>query len=59
MYQTIGRLIRGMMHRPRFADGEPVETEDLTFSHTFYYRPTDVESSPEAEQIDDAASSDR
>ena len=46
MYQSVGRQIRRIMHRPRLEDGAPVQTDDLTFNHTFYYREADLPNAP-------------
>ncbi len=59
MYQAVGRELRRMLHRPRFAAGEPVRTDSVTYTHTFYYRQADLPSAPgSAEQSDDDASTD-
>lgn len=59
MYHAVGREIRKLLHRPRLVDGEPVQTDNVTYSHTFYYRQADLPSGPENPPSgDDAASSD-
>ena len=42
MYEAVGRQLRRIIHRPRHADGSPVQTDDVTFTHSFYYKPDDV-----------------
>lgn len=53
MYQTIGRQMRRLVHRPRYADGQAVQTDKVRFSHSFYYREADL---PDPRQDDDAES---
>lgn len=42
LYKKVGHELRYIVHRPRFVDGEPAESVDLTFSHQFYYRDEDL-----------------
>ena len=44
--QVVGRSLRRMVYRPRMEDGKIVQTSDLVYSHEFYYRPSDVPSTP-------------
>jgi len=48
MYQSVGRQLRRRIHRPRFADGDVVQTDHMSFSHSFYYREADLPNVPEA-----------
>ncbi len=42
MYTQISRELRKMVYRPALADGQVVITEDVRYSHTFYYREADL-----------------
>lgn len=42
MYQTVGRQMRRLVHRPRHIDGVAVQTDKVRYSHSFYYRPADL-----------------
>ena len=55
LYAAVGRQLRRVIHRPRHADGVPVKTDDLTFTHTFLYRPEDVPSPKDADAEDTTA----
>ena len=46
----VRRGMRASRFRPRFENGEPAETEDLTYRYAFRYYPKDEEDSPEAEE---------
>ena len=51
LYKKIGRELRYIVHRPRFVDGEPTENLDLTFSHQFFYRETDIKDVDENKEM--------
>jgi tetratricopeptide (TPR) repeat protein len=36
------RSVRDLIHRPRYKDGEIVEIDDATYTHEFFYRPSDL-----------------
>ena len=57
MYQSVGRQLRRRVHRPRFVDGDVVQTDNVTFNHSFYYREADIEGTPAAAQAEDDGSS--
>ena len=57
MYQTIGRQMRRLVHRPRHVDGVAVQTDRVKFSHTFYYRDADLPSNA-PEETGEAAAAD-
>ena len=58
MYQSVGRQLRRRIHRPRFVDGDVVQTDHMSFSHSFYYREADLPNVPEATaQTDENGSS--
>lgn len=42
MEQTVARELRRIVQRPRIVDGDTVQTDNLTFTHTFYYRESDL-----------------
>jgi tetratricopeptide (TPR) repeat protein len=50
---TVTRELRRLIHRPRMADGVPVDTHDRTYTHEFFYRPSDVPV-PEQDKADQA-----
>jgi tetratricopeptide (TPR) repeat protein len=43
MLRNVQRQVRARLYRPRFRDGEPVDTEDQLFNHEFYYRVSELE----------------
>ncbi len=45
MERTVARELRRIVQRPRVVDGETVQTDNLTFTHNYYYRESDL---PEA-----------
>ena len=57
---VVARTLRRLMYRPRIADGELVATQDVIYTHEFYYRPADLPTSqpaPEAQETPDQAES--
>ena len=43
MLRDVQRQVRARLYRPRFRDGEPVDTTDQLFTHEFYYRVSELE----------------
>ena len=43
MQRRVVRDVRQLIHRPRMVDGTNVSTKDLTYSHEFFYRQSDVD----------------
>ena len=43
MQRFLRRELRTRLYRPRFEDGDPVATADLAFTHTYFYRQSDLE----------------
>ena len=41
--RDVQREVRMRLYRPRFADGQPVDTGNQLFTHRFYYRQDDLE----------------
>lgn len=41
--RDVQREVRTRLYRPRFADGQPVDTGNQQFTHRFYYRQDDLE----------------
>jgi len=41
--KTIGRSLRRLMYRPRIEDGKMVATKEITYTHEFFYRPSDLQ----------------
>jgi len=39
LYKRIGRELRFIVYRPRMVDGRPVQSDNVTFSHSFFYLP--------------------
>ncbi len=54
MERAVLNELRGMVHRPRLVEGAIVPTEDLTYTHQFFYRQSDLE---EVQQEADVAAS--
>ncbi|MEX2123825.1 MAG: tetratricopeptide repeat protein [Woeseia sp.] len=52
MERAVLNNLRAMMHRPRLVDGNAVQTDDLTYTHKFFYRESDR---PEVQQDADLA----
>ncbi len=50
------RLVRRMLFRPRFEDGEAVRTEGQVLVHTFYYRQSDLDAASRALAEEDESS---
>lgn len=42
MEAEVARSVRDLIHRPRYKDGEVVEVDDMTYTHEFFYRPSDL-----------------
>ncbi|MEM7500962.1 MAG: tetratricopeptide repeat protein [Pseudomonadota bacterium] len=42
MYQMVGRQMRRLLHRPRHVEGQAVTTENVKYTHSFYYREADL-----------------
>jgi tetratricopeptide (TPR) repeat protein len=43
MERAVLNNLRAMIHRPRLVDGNAVQTDDLTYTHTFFYRESDLQ----------------
>jgi len=52
MERAVLNNLRAMVHRPRLVDGDAVQTDDLTFTHKFFYRESDL---PTVQQDGDLA----
>lgn len=52
MERAVLNNLRAMIHRPRLVEGDAVQTDDLTFTHKFFYRESDL---AEAQQEADLA----
>ena len=52
MSKSVGRNLRYLVYRPRMQEASLVATNDVTYTHEFYYRPSDV---PEPEQAEPEA----
>ena len=42
MERTVLREVRDLRYRPRIVDGHTVPIEDMTYSHDFFYHPSDL-----------------
>lgn len=42
MQRTVQRDLRSLIYRPRLVDGRAVDTTDLTYTHEFFYRQSDL-----------------
>lgn len=42
MQRTVQRDLRSLIYRPRLVDGKAVDTHDLTYTHKFFYRQSDL-----------------
>lgn len=47
MQRAVAREVRRMVHRPRMIDGDNVATEDLTYTHEYFYRQSDLDNAIE------------
>lgn len=54
MQRTVQRDLRSLVYRPRLEDGRTVDTRNLTYTHKFFYRQSDLEEA--MKQADVAAS---
>jgi len=52
MERAVLNSLRAIVHRPRLVDGNTVQTDDLTYTHKFFYRESDL---PDAQQEADLA----
>ena len=57
MEYSVARELRRMVHRPRMENGELVETSGKSYTHEFYYRPSDVPTIEDAEPEDETVAS--
>lgn len=48
MQRTVAREVRRRVYRPRFQDGQPIETTGHVFVHTYWYRQSDLDAIREA-----------
>ncbi len=48
MQQSVGREVRRRLYRPRFQDGEPIETTGHVSVHTYWYKQSDLDAAREA-----------
>jgi tetratricopeptide (TPR) repeat protein len=55
MQRAVLSNLRAMVHRPRLVEGNAVQTDDLTFTHNFFYRESDLQG--EQEEQDDGLAS--
>jgi len=57
MERSLLRNVRELRYRPRFEEGRMVSVDDMTYTHEFYYRPSDLpenqaKSDPAIEQLE-------
>jgi tetratricopeptide (TPR) repeat protein len=52
MRKTVQQELRRRVFRPGFKDGEPVTIPDQVFTHTFYYRQSDLDAARETSPAD-------
>ena len=50
MQETVSREIRRREYRPRFDNGEPIETTGQVFVHTYWYKQSDLDAARSARQ---------
>ncbi|MFQ6006282.1 MAG: tetratricopeptide repeat protein, partial [Woeseia sp.] len=61
--KTVLKEMRRLIYRPRLEDREVVATENMTYTHEFFYRPSDlpqddeIPESPPADEADEVAAS--
>jgi hypothetical protein len=55
MERAVLNNLRAMVHRPRLVEGDAVQTDDLTFTHKFFYRESDLPAAQAQEDGDLAA----
>lgn len=52
--KTIARHLRRLIYRPRLQDGQMVATDNIVYTHDFFYRQSDLEAkAPDAESPDE------
>ncbi|MDH4046938.1 MAG: tetratricopeptide repeat protein [Gammaproteobacteria bacterium] len=59
MENDVLRNVRDLVYRPRFKDGEIVTVPDQTYTHEFFYRPSDVAAPAATGEIAGPAASNR
>jgi len=59
MENEVVREVRDLVHRPRLKDGEVVPVGDMTYTHDFFYRPSDLVVAPAESELAGSASQER
>jgi hypothetical protein len=52
MEQAVLKEMRRLVYRPRLENREAVETENMTYTHEFFYRESDLQPVGEPEEPD-------
>jgi hypothetical protein len=59
MQDEVMREVRDLIHRPRLENGSVVPVDDLTYTHEFYYRPSDLTEPPAESELAGASQQER
>ncbi|MGH8223365.1 MAG: tetratricopeptide repeat protein [Woeseiaceae bacterium] len=59
MENAVMRQVRDIIHRPRLEDGELVAVDDMTYTHEFFYRESDLPAFEPEPGVADAKATDR
>jgi tetratricopeptide (TPR) repeat protein len=51
MENEVMREVRDLIHRPRLENGQIVPVDDMTYTHEFFYRPTDLTAPPAESEL--------
>ena len=50
---NVSRSLRRIIYRPRMEEGKMVRTEEVFYTHEFFYRPSDLKQAPSSERNND------
>lgn len=59
MENEVLREVRDLVHRPRLEDGNVIPVGDMTYTHEFYYRPSDLTAAPAESELAGSPPQDR
>ncbi len=59
MENDVVRGVRDLVHRPRLKEGEIVPVGDMTYTHDFFYRPSDLVAAPAESELAGSSSQER
>ena len=59
MQQTVAREVRRRIYRPRYQDGQPIQTTGHLYVHTYWYRQSDLDAARAAIAASDDGKKDK